>query len=79
MNRTESKLAALSGMQKAIVDQPTESLISRYQNDTMSGVIMENPFITLMNCPSCGNCMWGYENNKIVCAVCGYSAKRSEE
>lgn len=40
-NRTyESKLAAL---QKAIEDQPTESLISRYQNDTMSGIFMANP------------------------------------
>lgn len=28
------------------------------------------PF-TSQSCPSCGNSMWGYENGKIVCAVCG--------
>lgn len=24
-----------------------------------------------MSCPSCGNSVWGYENGKRVCAVCG--------
>ena len=39
-----------------------------------------HPFIALKNCPSCGNCMWGYENNdKIVCAICGYIAERSNK
>lgn len=30
----------------------------------------DNPF-TSLSCPSCGNSMWGYENGRIVCAVCG--------
>ena len=53
----------------------TESLISRYQKDIMKED--DHSFITLMNCPSCGNCMWRYENDKIVCAICGYIAERS--
>lgn len=36
-------------------------------------------YVCNKSCPSCGNYVWGYENNKIVCAVCGYSAERSEE
>ena len=30
------------------------------------------PF-TSLSCPSCFNSMWGYENGKIVCCVCGHT------
>ena len=40
----------------------------------------ENIPFTSQTCPFCGNSMWGYENGKIVCCVCGHTmADMSEE
>ena len=39
----------------------------------------ENIPFTSQSCPVCGNSAWGYENDKIVCGVCGNTIIKEAE